>query len=102
MLDFIPLPGATRAAPTVPPPLASADEPIQPSWTLLRRLLPYYREGLPSWAATPNLACFLMPARRAELKDNIDQIQEHILYRGTNSIIDITVEDDDVDNDGDE
>ncbi len=38
----------------------------------------------------------------AELKDNIDQIQEHILYRGTNSIIDITVEDDDVDNDADE
>ncbi|KAB2932819.1 MAG: hypothetical protein F9K25_06300 [Candidatus Contendobacter sp.] len=39
-------PGATRAAPTAPPPLASADEPIQPSWTLLRRLLPYYREAL--------------------------------------------------------
>ncbi len=38
----------------------------------------------------------------AELKDNIDQIREHILYRGTNSIIDITVEDDDTDNDGDE
>jgi hypothetical protein len=38
----------------------------------------------------------------AELKDNIDQIQEHILYRGTNSIIDITVEDDDVDDDADE
>ena len=39
-------PGATRAAPTAPPLLASADEPIQPSWTLLRRLLPYYREAL--------------------------------------------------------
>lgn len=38
--------GATRAAPTAPPPLASADEPIQPSWALLRRLLPYYREAL--------------------------------------------------------
>lgn len=37
-----------------------------------------------------------------ELKDNIDQIQEYILYRGTNSIIDITVEDDDFDNDADE
>ncbi|MBK8536894.1 MAG: hypothetical protein IPL59_18455 [Candidatus Competibacteraceae bacterium] len=32
-----------------------------------------------------------------ELKDNIDQIQEHILYRGTNSIIDISPDDDDDD-----
>ena len=38
----------------------------------------------------------------AELKDNIDQIREHILYRGTNSIIDITVEDDDTENDSDD
>lgn len=29
-----------------------------------------------------------------ELKDNIDQIREHILYEGTNSIIDITADDD--------
>jgi hypothetical protein len=35
-----------------------------------------------------------------ELKDNIDQIQKHILYRGTNSIIDISpVDDDDSDDD---
>jgi hypothetical protein len=31
----------------------------------------------------------------AELKENIDQIQKHILYRGTHSIIDISVDDDD-------
>jgi hypothetical protein len=30
-----------------------------------------------------------------ELKENIDQIQKHILYRGTHSIIDISVDDDD-------
>lgn len=40
------LPGATRAAPTAAPDLTSANEPIQPSWALLRRLLPYYREAL--------------------------------------------------------
>lgn len=40
------VPGATRAAPTAVPPLASTGEPIQPSWALLRRLLPYYREAL--------------------------------------------------------
>jgi hypothetical protein len=34
-------------------------------------------------------------ALNSELKNSIDQIQEHILYRGTNSIIDISVDDDD-------
>ena len=39
-------------------------------------------------------------ALNLELKDNIDQIQKHILYRGTNSIIDISVDDDDDAEDG--
>ena len=34
-------------------------------------------------------------ALNAELKENIDQIKKHILYRGTHSIIDISVDDDD-------
>ena len=38
----------------------------------------------------------------AELKDKIDQIREHILYRGTNSIIYIPPVDDNADNDGGE
>ncbi|MFZ1642155.1 MAG: hypothetical protein WAV07_12165 [Candidatus Contendobacter sp.] len=41
-------------------------------------------------------------ALSAELRKNIDQIQEHILYQGTNSIIDISVDDDDTDNETDD
>ena len=40
------LPGTTRAASIATPLIASAGESIQPSWALLRRLLPYYREAL--------------------------------------------------------